>query len=251
MPATHAILTLIGGPADGSTPAWVYPLAHAASRGDGGRSRAAGRRSPLGLTAATAAGTRPGGVLRGDDRGQAAVRAGRLGGPVSGRAWFDNGKTIVFGLVGGYFGVELAKALLGVRVKTGDGFAVPVAAAVAVGRLACFAAGCCYGVATRRCPGASTSATAVRRHPDAALRVGLPRLAAAWSWLCSSAAACSAGSSSSSTSSPIWSTASSPSSSGPSRVLCAGPDRLPVGRARPDPRLPPPLEQRPGSHKHI
>src|SRR4051794_16394030 len=69
-------------------------------------------------------------------------------GLVSGRAWFDNGKTIVFGLVGGYFGVELAKGVLGVRVKTGDGFAVPVAAAVAVGRLACFSAGCCYGSVT-------------------------------------------------------------------------------------------------------
>src|ERR1044072_655773 len=55
-------------------------------------------------------------------------------GLVSGRAWFENGKTIVFGLVGGYVGVEVAKAALGVRVKTGDSFAVPVAAAVAVGR---------------------------------------------------------------------------------------------------------------------
>ncbi len=62
-------------------------------------------------------------------------------GLIDGRAWFENGKTIVFGMVGGYLGVELAKAMLGVRVKTGDGFAVPVAGAVAVGRLACFAAG--------------------------------------------------------------------------------------------------------------
>lgn len=69
-------------------------------------------------------------------------------GLASGRAWFDNGKTILFGLVGGYFGVELAKVLLDVRVKTGDSFAVPVAAAVAVGRLACFVGGCCYGKPT-------------------------------------------------------------------------------------------------------
>src|SRR5881227_3649381 len=41
-------------------------------------------------------------------------------GLVSGRAWLDNGKTIVFGLVGGYIGVEVAKAVLGIRVKTGD-----------------------------------------------------------------------------------------------------------------------------------
>src|SRR5271156_168791 len=46
-------------------------------------------------------------------------------GLLSGRAWFDNGKTILFGLVGGYFGVEVAKAALGVTIKTGDSFAVP------------------------------------------------------------------------------------------------------------------------------
>jgi len=66
-------------------------------------------------------------------------------GLVSGAAWFSNGKTILSGLVGGYFGVEVAKWALEVRVKTGDSFAVPVAAAVAIGRLGCFHAGCCYG----------------------------------------------------------------------------------------------------------
>src|SRR3954466_11854781 len=83
---------------------------------------------------------------------------------VSGRAWLDNGKTIVFGLVGGYFGVELAKRMLDVRVKTGDSFAVPVAAAVAIGRLACFSAGCCYGKATRL-PWAVRFGDGVPRHP--------------------------------------------------------------------------------------
>jgi phosphatidylglycerol:prolipoprotein diacylglycerol transferase len=67
---------------------------------------------------------------------------------LSGAAWFANGKTILCGLVGGYFGVELAKWGLGVRVKTGDSFAVPVAAAVGIGRLGCFHAGCCYGTPT-------------------------------------------------------------------------------------------------------
>jgi phosphatidylglycerol:prolipoprotein diacylglycerol transferase len=67
---------------------------------------------------------------------------------LSGTAWLDNGKTIVLGLVGGYFGVEAVKWALGIEVKTGDSFAAPVAAAVAVGRLACFAGGCCYGTET-------------------------------------------------------------------------------------------------------
>jgi phosphatidylglycerol:prolipoprotein diacylglycerol transferase len=69
-------------------------------------------------------------------------------GLLSGAAWFANGKTIVFGLVGGYLGVELAKDALGVTIKTGDSFAVPVAGAVAVGRLGCYSAGCCFGKPT-------------------------------------------------------------------------------------------------------
>jgi phosphatidylglycerol:prolipoprotein diacylglycerol transferase len=64
---------------------------------------------------------------------------------VSGAAWFQNGKTILCGLVGGYAGVELTKWSLGITVKTGDSFAVPVPVSVAIGRLGCFHAGCCYG----------------------------------------------------------------------------------------------------------
>jgi phosphatidylglycerol---prolipoprotein diacylglyceryl transferase len=85
-------------------------------------------------------------------------------GLLSGRAWFENGKTIVFGLVGGYLGVELVKAWLGVRVKTGDSFAVPVAAAVGVGRLGCFVAGCCYGTVTTL-PWGVDFGDGLRRHP--------------------------------------------------------------------------------------
>jgi phosphatidylglycerol:prolipoprotein diacylglycerol transferase len=69
-------------------------------------------------------------------------------GLVSGAAWFSDGKTILTGLVGGYFGVVVAKWALGITVRTGDSFAVPVAGAVAIGRLGCFVAGCCYGTPT-------------------------------------------------------------------------------------------------------
>jgi phosphatidylglycerol---prolipoprotein diacylglyceryl transferase len=87
-------------------------------------------------------------------------------GLLSGAAWFANGKTILCGLVGGYFGVELAKWLLDIRIKTGDSFAVPVAAAVGIGRLGCFHAGCCYGTPTTQpwgvvFPGVDT----LPRHP--------------------------------------------------------------------------------------
>mgnify|MGYP001164679704 CR=1 FL=1 len=67
---------------------------------------------------------------------------------VSGAAWFSDGKTILLGLVGGYAGVELAKWSLGIRTRTGDSFAVPVAVAIAIGRLGCFVGGCCYGTPT-------------------------------------------------------------------------------------------------------
>jgi phosphatidylglycerol:prolipoprotein diacylglycerol transferase len=69
-------------------------------------------------------------------------------GLLAGSAWFSHGKTIMCGIVGGYFGVEVAKWALGVRIKTGDTFAAPVAMAVAIGRLACFQAGCCFGTPT-------------------------------------------------------------------------------------------------------
>jgi phosphatidylglycerol:prolipoprotein diacylglycerol transferase len=78
--------------------------------------------------------------------------------------FLDGGKTILGGMLGGYFGVELAKWTLGLRVKTGDDFVVPVAASVAVGRLGCFVAGCCYGVPTSL-PWGVDFGDGVPRHP--------------------------------------------------------------------------------------
>jgi phosphatidylglycerol:prolipoprotein diacylglycerol transferase len=83
---------------------------------------------------------------------------------LSGTAWFDSGKTLVMGLVGGYFGVEAAKWSLHIRTRTGDSFAAPVAVAIAVGRLACFSAGCCHGTVTDL-PWGVDFGDGLRRHP--------------------------------------------------------------------------------------
>jgi prolipoprotein diacylglyceryltransferase len=63
-------------------------------------------------------------------------------------AWTADGKTITTGLVGAYLGVEVVKWLLGIRAKTGDGLAIPLAAALTVGRWGCFVNGCCAGQET-------------------------------------------------------------------------------------------------------
>ena len=67
---------------------------------------------------------------------------------ISGAAWFSDGKTILTGLVGGYLGVEAAKWTFDIKTKTGDSFLVPVAVAIAIGRIGCFFGSCCYGTPT-------------------------------------------------------------------------------------------------------
>lgn len=95
-----------------------------------------------------------------------AMLAAKLPFVILGGGWLDPGKTILAGLAGGYLGVEAAKWILGLRVKLGDGYAVPLAAAVAVGRMGCFFNGCCGGVET-------TAPWAIAgRHPAALYEVG-------------------------------------------------------------------------------
>jgi phosphatidylglycerol:prolipoprotein diacylglycerol transferase len=55
------------------------------------------------------------------------------------------GRPVLGGLIGGWLAVEAAKLALGVRGPTGDGFALPLACALACGRLGCASAGCCAG----------------------------------------------------------------------------------------------------------
>ncbi len=80
------------------------------------------------------------------------------------QAWLGDGKTILFGLAGGYVGVEVAKALVNVTTKTGDSFAIPVAVSIGIGRLGCFVGRCCYGQPTSL-PWGIDFGDGVLRHP--------------------------------------------------------------------------------------
>src|SRR5437763_8320785 len=83
-------------------------------------------------------------------------------------AWLGDGKTIVTGLIGAYSSVEVAKLILGVRARTGDGYALPLACALAVGRWGCFGNGCCYGTSCDLPWGVDFLGDGVRRHPTQA-----------------------------------------------------------------------------------
>jgi len=58
------------------------------------------------------------------------------------------GRTVLGGILGGWLAVELTKPALGIRVPTGDGFAAPLAVALACGRVGCALTGCCPGKAS-------------------------------------------------------------------------------------------------------
>ncbi len=59
-----------------------------------------------------------------------------------------SGRTIVGGLIGGAAGTFLAKRMFGIKEKMGNQIAIPVAIAMAVGRIGCLLRGCCYGKPT-------------------------------------------------------------------------------------------------------
>lgn len=64
-------------------------------------------------------------------------------------AWFGDGKTLLWGLAGGYAGVEIGKWMMQIKTRTGDSFVIGVAMASAVGRIGCLLFGCCYGTPTQ------------------------------------------------------------------------------------------------------
>ena len=93
-----------------------------------------------------------------------------------------SGKTLVGGLIGGLFAVEWTKRLIGVRRRTGDLFAIPLCAGIAIGRIGCFLGGLedgAYGVATVL-PWGVDFGDGVARHPTQVYEILWMGLVAFW-----------------------------------------------------------------------
>ncbi|WP_293788948.1 prolipoprotein diacylglyceryl transferase [uncultured Pedobacter sp.] len=76
-------------------------------------------------------------------------------------------KTIVGGLLGGLFGVELIKKIIGVKIASGDVYVIPILVALIIGRIGCFSMGTdepTYGIPTRFFMGMDLG-DGIPRHP--------------------------------------------------------------------------------------
>ena len=84
------------------------------------------------------------------------------------------GKTIVGALLGGLTGVELVKRAIGALGSSGDAFALPLIAGIAIGRIGCFLSGLddhTYGNPAR-VPWAVDFGDGVPRHPTQLYEIG-------------------------------------------------------------------------------
>jgi len=76
-------------------------------------------------------------------------------------------KTIVGGLLGGLFGVELIKKIIGVNIASGDVYVIPILVALMIGRIGCFSMGIdepTYGIPTHFFTGMDLG-DGILRHP--------------------------------------------------------------------------------------
>ena len=76
-------------------------------------------------------------------------------------------KTIIGGLLGGLFGVELIKKIIGVHVASGDIYVVPILVALIIGRIGCLSMGIdepTYGIPTHFFMGMDLG-DGILRHP--------------------------------------------------------------------------------------
>jgi prolipoprotein diacylglyceryltransferase len=54
---------------------------------------------------------------------------------------FYQNKTVAGGFLGGLFGVEIIKKIIGVKIASGDLYVIPIIAALFIGRIGCFSMG--------------------------------------------------------------------------------------------------------------
>jgi len=83
-------------------------------------------------------------------------------------AFFSN-KTIAGGFIGGLFGVELIKKIIGVKIASGDLYVIPIIVALFIGRIGCFLMGIdepTFGVETHFFTGMDLG-DGLKRHPVA------------------------------------------------------------------------------------
>lgn len=102
-----------------------------------------------------------------------AVLVGTLDGGLDGGVLNDAvdsvilGKSLVGGVLGGWFGIALAKSQLGLTHSTGDDWVVPLCVGIVIGRIGCFLTGLqdqTHGVQTTL-PWGVDFGDGVRRHP--------------------------------------------------------------------------------------
>ncbi len=89
--------------------------------------------------------------------------------PVESGDWLElfNSKSIIGGLFGGLFGVEISKKIIGEKRSSGDLFTYPIIVGIMIGRLGCFLTGIkefTYGTETSWITGMNLG-DGLRRHP--------------------------------------------------------------------------------------
>lgn len=99
-------------------------------------------------------------------------------------AYLLTGTTIIGGLIGGLIAVEWIKRLIGVRKRTGDLFAIPLAIGIAIGRIGCFLSGLpdhTYGNPTNL-PWGVDFGDGLPRHPTQLYEIGILLLITYFLW---------------------------------------------------------------------
>ena len=100
-------------------------------------------------------------------------------------AGWENGKTIVGGILGGWLGVEFVKKQLGFRASTGDAFVFPLLLGTAIGRIGCFLTGLSdrtHGVACAL-PWCVDYGDGIQRHPTQLYEIAFLMLYGMCLWL--------------------------------------------------------------------